>query len=114
MRMNSITSILIVGRIKTARSCIENRIAGDRATGAFVVPGRSRRCGAFMNLNFPWKRLPLPIGLVLLHAGIAIRGFFQRWDRFVYNAAGCIGRACPLHGQGDALSAIAGRRRDSA
>jgi len=31
--------------------------------------------GAFMNLNFHWKMLPLPIGLVLGHAGIAICGF---------------------------------------
>jgi hypothetical protein len=31
--------------------------------------------GAFMNLNFHWKMLPLPIGLVLVHAGIAICGF---------------------------------------
>jgi len=31
--------------------------------------------GAFMNLNFHWKMLPLPIGLVLIHAGIAICGF---------------------------------------
>ncbi len=31
--------------------------------------------GAFMNLNFHWKMLPLPIGLVLVHAGIAVCGF---------------------------------------
>ena len=31
--------------------------------------------GAYMNLNFHWKMLPLPKGLVLVHAGIAICGF---------------------------------------
>lgn len=31
--------------------------------------------GAFINLNFHWKMLPLPMWLVLLHAGIAICGF---------------------------------------
>lgn len=31
--------------------------------------------GAFLNLNFHWKMLPLPIWLVLVHAGIAICGF---------------------------------------
>ena len=31
--------------------------------------------GAFMNLNFHWKMLPLPKWLVLVHAGIAICGF---------------------------------------
>jgi len=31
--------------------------------------------GAFMNLNFHLKMLPLPIGLVLVHAGIAVCGF---------------------------------------
>ena len=31
--------------------------------------------GALLNLNFHWKMLPLPIGLVLGHAGIAICGF---------------------------------------
>jgi hypothetical protein len=31
--------------------------------------------GAFMNLNFHWKTLPLPKWLVLVHAGIAIFGF---------------------------------------
>jgi hypothetical protein len=31
--------------------------------------------GVFMNLNYHWKGLPLPIGLVLVHAGIAICGF---------------------------------------
>ena len=30
--------------------------------------------GALLNLNFHWKMLPLPIGLVLGHAGIAICG----------------------------------------
>lgn len=31
--------------------------------------------GAFINLNFHWKMLPLPIWLVLVHAGIAVCGF---------------------------------------
>ena len=31
--------------------------------------------GAFLNLNFHWKMLPLPVWLVLVHAGIAIGGF---------------------------------------
>lgn len=31
--------------------------------------------GAFMNLNFHWKMLPLPVWLVLVHAGIAVCGF---------------------------------------
>jgi hypothetical protein len=31
--------------------------------------------GAFINLNFHWKMLPLPKGLVLAHAGIAVCGF---------------------------------------
>ena len=31
--------------------------------------------GAFINLNFHWKMLPLPKSLVLLHGGIAVCGF---------------------------------------
>ena len=31
--------------------------------------------GAFMNLNFHWKLLPLPKWLVLVHAAIAVVGF---------------------------------------
>ncbi len=31
--------------------------------------------GAFMNLNFHWKMLPLPKWLVLVHAALAICGF---------------------------------------
>jgi hypothetical protein len=31
--------------------------------------------GAYMNLNFHWKMLPLPKWLVLIHAGIAVCGF---------------------------------------
>jgi hypothetical protein len=31
--------------------------------------------GAFLNLHFHWKMQPLPIWLVLVHAGIAICGF---------------------------------------
>ena len=31
--------------------------------------------GAFLNLNYHWKMLPLPVGLMLGHAGIAAVGF---------------------------------------
>jgi hypothetical protein len=31
--------------------------------------------GAFLNLNFHWKMLPLPKGLIVGHAGIAVVGF---------------------------------------
>jgi len=31
--------------------------------------------GAFMNLNYHWKMLPLPIGLMIGHAAIAVVGF---------------------------------------
>lgn len=31
--------------------------------------------GAFINLNFHWKMLPLPKGLILVHAGLAVCGF---------------------------------------
>jgi hypothetical protein len=31
--------------------------------------------GAFMNLTYHWKMLPLPIGLMLGHAGLAAIGF---------------------------------------
>lgn len=31
--------------------------------------------GAFLNLNYHWKMLPLPKGLILGHAGIAVAGF---------------------------------------
>jgi len=31
--------------------------------------------GAFMNLNYHWKILPLPIGLMLGHAGLGAVGF---------------------------------------
>jgi hypothetical protein len=31
--------------------------------------------GAFMNLNYHWKALPLPMGLIIGHAGIAVVGF---------------------------------------
>ena len=30
--------------------------------------------GAFINLNFHWKMLPLPKGLILVHAGLAVCG----------------------------------------
>jgi hypothetical protein len=31
--------------------------------------------GAFLNLNFHWKALPMPKGIVVGHAGIAVVGF---------------------------------------
>jgi len=31
--------------------------------------------GAFLNLNYHWKRLPLPKGIIVGHAGIAVVGF---------------------------------------
>jgi hypothetical protein len=31
--------------------------------------------GVFMNLNYHWKKLPLPLGLLIGHAGIAVVGF---------------------------------------
>lgn len=31
--------------------------------------------GAFINLNFHWKMLPLPKSLVLVHGGLAVCGF---------------------------------------
>ena len=30
--------------------------------------------GAVLNLNFHWKKLPLPLGLIMIHAAIAIVG----------------------------------------
>jgi hypothetical protein len=31
--------------------------------------------GVFLNLNYHWKMLPLPKGLIVGHAGIAVAGF---------------------------------------
>ena len=31
--------------------------------------------GAFLNLNFHWKMLPLPMGLIAGHASVAVVGF---------------------------------------
>ena len=31
--------------------------------------------GAILNLNYHWKMLPLPVGLMLVHAGVAVAGF---------------------------------------
>lgn len=31
--------------------------------------------GAFLNLNFHWKMLPLPMALIVGHAGVAVAGF---------------------------------------
>ncbi len=31
--------------------------------------------GAFLNLNYHWRMQPLPIGLIVGHAGIAVAGF---------------------------------------
>ena len=53
------------------------------ATALFVVAAIG---GVVMNLNYHWKMLPLPKGLVLVHAGIAIAGFlcllFAAWPTF--------------------------------
>ena len=42
------------------------------ATALFVVAAIG---GVVMNLNYHWKMLPLPKGLVLAHAAIAVTGF---------------------------------------
>lgn len=42
---------------------------------AFLLFLAAAAGGAFMNLNFHWKMLPLPKWLILVHAGIAICGF---------------------------------------
>jgi len=44
----------------------------NAAIAFFVVAAAG---GAFMNLNFHWKLLPLPKWLVLVHAAIAVVGF---------------------------------------
>ena len=31
--------------------------------------------GAYLNLNYHWKMQPLPIGIVVVHAGVAVVGF---------------------------------------
>jgi hypothetical protein len=31
--------------------------------------------GAYLNLNFHWKLLPLPMGIIVGHAGVAVVGF---------------------------------------
>jgi hypothetical protein len=31
--------------------------------------------GAFLNLNYHWKMLPLPKGMIVGHAGVAVAGF---------------------------------------
>jgi hypothetical protein len=31
--------------------------------------------GAFLNLNYHWKMLPLPKGMIVGHAGVAVVGF---------------------------------------
>ena len=31
--------------------------------------------GAYLNLNYHWKMLPLPMGLIVGHAGAAVTGF---------------------------------------
>lgn len=31
--------------------------------------------GAFLNLNYHWKMLPLPMALIIGHAGVAVAGF---------------------------------------
>jgi hypothetical protein len=31
--------------------------------------------GVYLNLNFHWKMLPLPMGIIVGHAGVAVAGF---------------------------------------
>jgi hypothetical protein len=31
--------------------------------------------GAYLNLNYHWKMLPLPVGIIVVHAGVAVVGF---------------------------------------
>lgn len=31
--------------------------------------------GVYLNLNYHWKMLPLPMGLIVGHAGVAVAGF---------------------------------------
>lgn len=31
--------------------------------------------GAYLNLNYHWKMLPLPVGIIVVHAGVAVAGF---------------------------------------
>ena len=38
----------------------------------FLVAGTS---GVFMNLRYHWNRLPLPLGLMMGHAAVAVVGF---------------------------------------
>ena len=45
------------------------------ANAAIVLFVVAAAGGAFMNLNFHWKLLPLPKWLVLVHAAIAVLGF---------------------------------------
>jgi hypothetical protein len=45
------------------------------ARGALVLFLIAAAGGAFLNLNYHWKMLPLPIGLIIGHAGIAVFGF---------------------------------------
>jgi uncharacterized membrane protein HdeD (DUF308 family) len=45
------------------------------ATVALVLFLVAAAGGAFMNLNFHWKQMPLPKWLIVVHAGIAVVGF---------------------------------------
>ena len=47
-------------------------VIANAAIVLFVVAAAG---GAFMNLNYHWKLLPLPKWLVLVHAAIAVVGF---------------------------------------
>lgn len=31
--------------------------------------------GAYLNLNYHWKMLPLPVSIIVVHAGVAVTGF---------------------------------------
>jgi hypothetical protein len=45
------------------------------AKGAVVLFLLAAAGGVVMNLNYHWKQVPLPIGLMIGHAGIAVVGF---------------------------------------
>ena len=57
------------------------------ATVLFVVAAIG---GVFMNLNYHWKMLPLPKGIVLAHGAIAVAGFvcllIAAWPTFGQHA----------------------------
>jgi hypothetical protein len=48
------------------------RFVGDRSPPAALAAAAG---GAILNLKYHWKQLPLPKGLVVAHAPIAVLGF---------------------------------------